>query len=102
MVRQGLSPRTEGGAFHIDIGATVMHSRSGSTGALEQQFPQFLANRLGKGNVGDDSAPKEGMSEGLFGSIQELIRQDNVARPVLRLQRSNGADTDDPGHIKLL
>src|SRR5215468_7904957 len=36
----------------------------------------------------------------LFGAVEELIGQHNVARLVARLQRPNRADTDNPGHSK--
>src|ERR1043166_1680855 len=73
-----------------------------SAGAFQQQQPQLLANRLRKSNMANDASSEESVREGLLGAVEKLIRQDDIARVILGLKRTDGADADDPGHPELL
>src|SRR5947199_1981116 len=73
-----------------------MHARAECSAALKRQLPQFLANRIGKRDVGHNTASEESVFERLLRAVDELVRQHDVARLVTRLQRADCADTDDP------
>jgi hypothetical protein len=42
------------------------------------------------------------MFKAAFCAVEELVYEDNVAGPVFLLERTNGADADDPGDAKFL
>src|SRR5204863_8033818 len=92
----------EGRAFHVYVGAAVVDGCFEVSCGFQQKPPQFLADRIGKGNMANDAASKKCVLKRLFGAVQELVWQDNMARLVFRLQRADGADADDPSHSELL
>ena len=96
MVRQRFGARAERRAFHADISAAVVNRRLGLARGLQNNLPQFLANRIGERDVRHDAAPEKCVREGLLGAVNKLINQNNVARLVFFLQRADGADADDP------
>jgi hypothetical protein len=51
--------------------------------------------------VRHDAAPEKRVLERPLGFVNKLVRQNDVARPVLFLQRPDGADADDPGRAQL-
>ena len=61
---------------------------------------EFLADRMGESNVGDDAAAEEGVFVRFFGFIDELIDQDDVAGLVFRLEGPDSADADDPADVE--
>src|SRR5205823_6444832 len=61
----------------------------------------LLTKWFRKSNVADDAPAKKSMCERLFGAIEKLIRQHNIAGPVSGLKRAHGADADNPRHAKL-
>jgi hypothetical protein len=79
-----------------------MHPRAQRAAGLEQQLPQFLADRIGKRDVPDDPAPEERVLGGFLGAVHELVGQDDVARLIARLERPDRADAENPGDVELL
>ena len=70
--------------------------------ALQDDSPQLFANWLRERNVADNAAPEEGVGERLFRPIQKLVRQYYIARFVFCLERTDSADTDNPGNTEFL
>ncbi len=101
-VGERLRARAEGRAFHVHVSPAVVDARLERPGGLQQEPPQFLANRVGERDVPDDAAAEEGVGGGLLGAVQELVGQHDVTGPVFRLERADGADADHPGHAELL
>lgn len=66
-----------------------------------EQCAQLIGDRVGEGDVRDDAATEESMFEGLFGVIDELVDEYNVAGFVAGLEGSDGADTNNPGDAGL-
>src|SRR5262245_42820011 len=52
--------------------------------------------------MGHDAASKKRMLEIALGAVEELVHQHDVAGTILFLERTDGADTDDPGDSELL
>ena len=96
MVGAGFGAGAEGGAFHADVGAAVVDAGLGGAGGLDDDLPEFAAEGFGKGDVGDDAAAEKGVLEGLFGAVDELVDDDDVAGAVFFLQGADGADAEDP------
>ena len=68
---------------------------------FQKDLPQFLANRVGKGDVPDDAASEKRVFKIALGAVEKLVGQNDVARPVFFLQRADGADADDPRDAEL-
>ena len=96
VVGQGFGARAEGGAFHAHVGAAIMCGGAGGLGRLQNELPQFLAHRFGKGNMRHNAAPEKSVIGGLFGAIKKLVNDDDVARLIFFLERPHGAHADDP------
>ena len=47
-----------------------------------------------------DAAPEKRVVGRLFGAVEKLVNDDDVARLVFFLQRADGADADDPLHAE--
>ena len=58
---------------------------------------EFLGDGVGKGDVANDAAAKEGMLEIALGAVEELVGQNDIAGAIFFLEGANGADADDPG-----
>src|SRR5579862_9619821 len=52
--------------------------------------------------MGDNAVSEKSVGRGLLGSVEELIKQDNIARFVLGLERPYRTDTQNPGHPQFL
>src|SRR5438445_299270 len=102
MVGKRFGPSAESRAFHIDVGAAVVNAGFERTGRLQQDLPKFFTDGIGEGDMTDDAAAKKSVGRRLFGSVDELIRQKDVAWAVLGLEGANRTGTDNPGHTKLL
>ena len=100
MVGDRLRSCAESGAFHVDVGAAVMDTRTGVAACGEENLPEFFADRVRKRNVRDNPASEKGVLSRFLGAIDELVDQDNVARSILCLERTNGADADDPCDVE--
>ena len=96
VVEQGFGFGAEGGAFHVDVAASVVAGDFVFLRGFQKDLSQVFADRVGKGDVGDDALSKEGMVLGLFGSVDKLVDEDDVAGMVLGLEGTDGADADDP------
>ena len=57
---------------------------------------------MGERDVPDDATAKEGVGGGLFGPVEKLVRQHDVAGPVFGLERADGTHADNPRRTKLL
>lgn len=68
----------------------------GFCGSVEQ-CAEFIGDRVSEGDVSDDATTEEGVFEGLFGAIDELVDEYNVAGFVACLEGADSADADDPG-----
>ncbi len=101
VIANGFGAGAEGGAFHVHIRAAVVDAGLEGAGGLEQKLAQFLANRIGEGDVRDNAAAEKRVRGGLLGAVDELVDQHDVARPVFLLERANGADADDPVDAEL-
>ncbi len=99
-VGEGFGACAERGAFHAHVGAAVVGAEPEPAGGGEEEFSQILGDRVGEGDVGDDAAAEEGVGGGLLGAVDELVDEDDVAGAVLALERSDGADAEDPGHAE--
>src|SRR5438067_10961434 len=79
-----------------------MHLGFAGPGAFQQQLTKLFADRIGKGNMRDNSAAKISMLRRTLGSIDKLVDQNNVARFIFFLQRANRADAHDPSDVQFL
>ena len=50
----------------------------------------------------DDAASEERVFEVALGAVEELVYEHDIARAVFFLERTDGADADDPGDAELL
>ena len=96
VVEQGFSFGAEGGAFHVDVAAAVVTGDFVFLSCFQEDLPQIFADRMRKGDVGDDTLTEKGVVLGLFGAVDKLIDQDDVAGVVLGLEGAYCADADDP------
>jgi hypothetical protein len=78
------------------LSAAVVDLRPGFARGFQNDLPQFLANGIGERDVRDDAASEKCMIAGLFGAVEKLVDEHDVARLVFFLQRADGADADDP------
>jgi hypothetical protein len=101
MVQERFGAGAERRAFHADISAAVVRLRPAKNGNLQQNLPQFLADRMREGDVRHDAASEKGVGERLFGAVHKLVNEHDVARLAFFLQRADGADADDPGDAEL-
>jgi hypothetical protein len=90
----------KGRSVHASIDAAIVNTGTCLQSFFVQQSAQACGNRIAKGNVRHDSAAEKGVRNALAGSIKELVRQHNVTRVILLLQRAHGGDCDDPPHIE--
>jgi hypothetical protein len=52
--------------------------------------------------MGDNPPPEEGVVGGLFGAVEELVDEDDVARAETLLEGTHRADAQDPGDPEFL
>ena len=86
----------------VDVSAALVDGGPGGLGGDVEDFLQFGADWLAKGNMGDDAFPEEGVGGAALGAVEELVGQDDFARRVIVLERADRADADDPLDAKLL
>ena len=101
MIDDGLSPGAEGGAFHVDVRPSIMMSHIVGLGRMNQELPEARTDGIGEGNMGDDAFTKETVLAVLFGFVDKLINENNVARAYVFLKRTDRTDADDPLHAEL-
>jgi hypothetical protein len=102
VVEKGFGACAEGGAFHIYIGSAVMRFGPRAFRAGRDQIPQLGANGLCEGDVRHYAAAKKGVLRTPLGFIDELIGQDDFTGLEFCLQRTDGADADDPTDTEFL
>ena len=100
MIDDGLSPGAEGGAFHVDVRPSIMMSHIVGLGRLNQELPEARTDGVCEGNMGDDAFTKETVLAVLFGFVDKLINENNVARAYVFLKRTDRTDADDPLHAE--
>src|SRR3954466_246090 len=102
MIGNRFGAGAKGGPFHIYISAAIMDASFESARRLEQQLAQFLTNRIRKRDVANDAAPEKRVRIRLLGAVQKLVGQNDIARLVLCLKRTDGAHANNPGDAELL
>lgn len=83
---------------HIDVRAAIVGGHFEFAGRGEEEIPKVGADRVGKGDVANDATAEEGVD--LRRAIEELVREDDVTRVILLLQRADGGDADDPSNAE--
>jgi hypothetical protein len=78
-----------------------MRCRPTIASGLQENLPKFPANGMRERDMRHNTAPKEGVIGRLFGAVEKLVNDDNVARLIFLLQRPNGANADDPLNTEL-
>src|SRR5262249_40947116 len=86
----------------VDIGAAVMNAGFQGAARLDEDPSQLFANRIRKCDMSDNPTTEKGVSGRLFRAINKLVREDDIARFILSLQRTDGTHADDPRDAQLL
>ena len=74
----------------------------GGLGGNVENVVQFRTDGVTKGDMSNDALTEKGIGGAALGTVKELVGQDDVARGVVRLERTNCTDADDPPNAELL
>ena len=68
-----------GAQWIISVSAAIVYAGFLAFGGRQYRLAQFLANRVCKGDVGYDAAAEKGVFQALFGAVQKLVWEHDVA-----------------------
>ena len=93
-VQLGLGARRELGAFHADVGATVVRGHARCRAGCQQRAADAGADRVGELHVRHASPTEEGVGT-MARAIDELVDDDEVTGRDVLAHRADGGDRDD-------
>lgn len=102
-VHVGLGAGAELRALHADDGALVVQTDAvalQAVAALAHDFGDALVEGVGEADVSDHAALEESEGPDALGAVDDLVRDDEVARLDGFLQTAYGAEGDDGAHAE--